>query len=208
MQLRLKYFTCLRKTDWKTAPRAHTLHSAILRCALFVFGPIGAEVAWLVALRSLPLLGLRTAVAQRARKSQVAVAIALQSVNTKEASNACVNERCKTLRSLNRVFVFEIVLCIGASSKDPARFVELGFRILRNKEAHEYKSSSQETNPQQVVASWVAGRSIFEINLRRRQLDLDFDLQWSGPSTMQLCCTSSETVCFVIHPCITNFRFR
>ena len=25
-----------------------------LGCALFVFGPIGAEVAWLVALRSLP----------------------------------------------------------------------------------------------------------------------------------------------------------
>ena len=24
MQLRMKYFTCLRKTDWKTAPRAHT----------------------------------------------------------------------------------------------------------------------------------------------------------------------------------------
>ena len=25
---------------------------------------------------------------------------------------------------------------------------------------------------------------------------------------MQLCCTSSETVCFeVIHPCVTNFRF-
>ena len=25
MQLRMKYFTCLRKTDWKTAPWAHTL---------------------------------------------------------------------------------------------------------------------------------------------------------------------------------------
>ena len=37
---------------------------------------------------------------------------------------------------------------------------------------------------------------MFEINLRRRQLDLDFDLQWSGLSTMQLCCTLSETVCF------------
>ena len=93
------------------------------------------------------MLGLRTAAAQRARKSQVAVAIALQSVNTKEASNAnSVNERCKILRSLNRVFVFEIVLCIGASSKDSARFVDLGFWILRNKEAQEYKLSSQETN--------------------------------------------------------------
>ena len=94
-----------------------------------------------------PVLWLRTAAAQRARKSQVAVAIALQSVNTKGASNAnCVNERCKILPSLNRVFVFEIVLCICAPSKDPARFVDLGFWILRNKEAQEYKSSSQETN--------------------------------------------------------------
>ena len=93
------------------------------------------------------MLWLRTAAAQRARKSQVAVAIALQSVNNTEASNAnCVNERCKILRSLNRVFVFKIVLCIGALSKDPARFVDLGFGILGNKEAQEYKSSSQETN--------------------------------------------------------------
>ena len=93
------------------------------------------------------MLWLRTAAAQRARKLKVAVAIALQSVNNKEASNAnFVNERCEILRSLNRVFVFEIVLCIGAPSKDPARFVDLGFWILRNKEAHEYKSSSQETN--------------------------------------------------------------
>ena len=57
-----------------------------------------------------------------------------------------MNERCKILRSLSRVFVFEIVLCIGAPSKDPTRFVDLGFWILRNKEAQEYKSSSQETN--------------------------------------------------------------
>ena len=61
--------------------------------------------------------------------------------------------------------------------------------------------------PQQVVASRVAGRSIFEINLRRHQLDLDFNLQWSGPSTMQLCCTLSERVCLEpIHPCITKVR--
>ena len=37
VQLRLNYFTCLRKTDSKTAPKAHTLHSAILRCAPCVF---------------------------------------------------------------------------------------------------------------------------------------------------------------------------
>ena len=82
-----------------------------------------------------------------AASTQVAVAIALQSVNTKEASNAnCVNERCKILRSLDRVFVFEIVLCIVAPSQDPARFVDLGFWIVRNKEAQEYKLGSQETN--------------------------------------------------------------
>ena len=82
-----------------------------------------------------------------AASAQVAVAMALQSVNTKEASNAnCGNERCKILRSLNRVFVFEFVLCIGAPSKDPARFVDLGFWTLTKKEAQEYKSSSQETN--------------------------------------------------------------
>ena len=93
------------------------------------------------------MLWLRTAAGQRARKSQVAVAIALQSVNTKEASSAnCVNERCKILRSLNRVFVFEFALYIGTPSKDHARFVDLGFWILRNKEAQEYKLSSQETN--------------------------------------------------------------
>ena len=92
------------------------------------------------------MLWLGTATAQRARKSQVAVAIALQSVTTKEASNACVNERCKILRSLNRVFVFEIVLCIGAPPQEPARFVDLAFSILRKKEAQEYKLSSQETN--------------------------------------------------------------
>ena len=93
------------------------------------------------------MLWLRTAAAQQARKSQVAVAIALQSVNNKEASNAnCVNDRCKILRSLNRFLVLEIVLCIGAPSKDPATFVDFGFEILRNKEAQEYKWSSQETN--------------------------------------------------------------
>ena len=42
-------------------------------------------------------------------------------------------KRCKILRSLDRVFVVEFVLCIGARSKDPARFVDLGFWILRNK---------------------------------------------------------------------------
>ena len=63
-----------------------------------------------------------------AASAEVAVAIALQSVNTKEASNAnCVNESCKILRSLDRVLVFEIVLCIGAPSKDPARFVDWDF---------------------------------------------------------------------------------
>ena len=47
-----------------------------------------------------------------ARKSQVAVAITLQSVNNKEASMPTVNKRCKILRSLNRVYFFEIVLLL------------------------------------------------------------------------------------------------
>ena len=54
-----------------------------------------ATTSWavcrLACQRSLPwlrVLWLRTAAAQQARKSQVAVAIALQSVNNKEASNA------------------------------------------------------------------------------------------------------------------------
>ena len=48
---------------------------------------------------------------------------------------------CKILRSLDRVFVFEFVkcLCIGAPSKDPARFVDLGFWIFKKQEAQEYK---------------------------------------------------------------------
>ena len=44
-----------RKYNWKTAHMGTlSFYSAIWRCALFVPGPIGAEVAWLVALRSLP----------------------------------------------------------------------------------------------------------------------------------------------------------
>ena len=48
---------------------------------------------------------------------------------------------CKILRSLDRVFVFKFVkcLCIGAPSKDPARFVNLGFWIFEKQEAQEYK---------------------------------------------------------------------
>ena len=48
---------------------------------------------------------------------------------------------CMILRSLDRVFVFELVkcLCIGALSKDPARFVGLGFCIFENEEEQEYK---------------------------------------------------------------------
>ena len=48
---------------------------------------------------------------------------------------------CKILRSLDRVFGLEFVkcLCIGAPSKDPARFVSLGFGIFEKQEAQEYK---------------------------------------------------------------------
>ena len=53
--LRMKSFTCFRKTDWNTAPRAHSHQQCHLEmCTLCLLGPIGAEVAWLVALRSLP----------------------------------------------------------------------------------------------------------------------------------------------------------
>ena len=48
-------------------------------------------------------------------------------------------KRCKILRSLDRVFVSEFVLCIGAPSKDPARFVDLGLGIVEKQEAQEYK---------------------------------------------------------------------
>ena len=48
---------------------------------------------------------------------------------------------CKILRSPDRVFVFEFVkcLCTGAPSKDPARFVDLGFWIFEKQVAEEYK---------------------------------------------------------------------
>ena len=59
-----------------------------------------------------------------------------------------VNERCKILRSLNRVYVFEIVLLLVPRLKILRGLLiwDLGFRILRNKEAQEHKLSSQETN--------------------------------------------------------------
>ena len=44
-----------RNDNWKTAPTGTlSLYSAIWRCALYVLGRIGAEVAWHVAFRSLP----------------------------------------------------------------------------------------------------------------------------------------------------------
>ena len=59
-----------------------------------------------------------------------------------------VNERCKILRSLNRVYVFEIVLLLLPRLKilRGLSIWDLGFQISRNKEVQEYKSSSQETN--------------------------------------------------------------
>ena len=59
-----------------------------------------------------------------------------------------VNERCKILRSLNRVYVFEIVLLLVPRVKilRGLSITNFGFWIVRNKEAQEYKSSSQETN--------------------------------------------------------------
>ena len=48
---------------------------------------------------------------------------------------------CMILQSLGRVFVFKFVkcLCIGAPSKDPARFFDLGFGIFEKQEEQEYK---------------------------------------------------------------------
>ena len=54
-----------------------------------------------------------------------------------------VNERCKILRSLNRVSVFEIVLLLVPRLKILRRRGLSYFGIRRNKEA---QSSSQETN--------------------------------------------------------------
>ena len=58
------------------------------------------------------------------------------------------NERCKILRSLNRVYVFEIVLLLVPRLKVLRGLLiwDFGFRILRNKQAQEYKLSSQETS--------------------------------------------------------------
>ena len=59
-----------------------------------------------------------------------------------------VNERCKILRSVNRVYVFEIVLLLVPRLKilQGLSIWDYGFRILRNKDAKGHKSSSQETN--------------------------------------------------------------
>ena len=58
---------------------------------------------------------------------------------------------CNILRSLDKVFVFEFMkcLCIGAPSKDPARFFDLGFWIFEKQEAQEYKRvpKKQTTTP-------------------------------------------------------------
>ena len=59
-------------------------------------------------------------------------------------------KRCKILRSLDRVFVFEFVLCIGAPSKNPARLVDLGFGILRNKR-HRSTREFPRNKPQHVL---------------------------------------------------------
>ena len=65
-----------------------------------------------------------------------------------------LNERCKILRSLNRVYVIEIVLLLVPRLKilRGLSIWDLGFRILRNKEAQEYNSSSQETNHNTILA--------------------------------------------------------
>ena len=52
-----------------------------------------------------------------------------------------VNERCKILRSLNRVYVFEVVILLVPRLKilRGLSIWDFGFRIWSNKEAQEYK---------------------------------------------------------------------
>ena len=68
-----------------------------------------------------------------------------------------VNERCKILRSLNRVYVFEIVLLLVPRLKilRGLSIWEFGFRILRNKEAQDHKASSQGANHNKLATSSV-----------------------------------------------------
>ena len=78
-----------------------------------------------------------------------------------------VNERCKILRSLNRVYVFEIVLLLVPRLKilRGLSITDFGFQILRNKEAQEYKSSCQEkttTSGSQLGGGEITSRSIFD----------------------------------------------
>ena len=60
-----------------------------------------------------------------------------------------VNERCKILRSLNRVYVFEIVLSLVPRLKILRRRGLSYFGIVEKQEA---QSSSQETNHNIVAA--------------------------------------------------------
>ena len=59
-----------------------------------------------------------------------------------------VNERCKILRSLNSVLSSRLCYVLVPRLKilRGLSIWDFGFRIWRNKEAQEYKSSSQETN--------------------------------------------------------------
>ena len=76
-----------------------------------------------------------------------------------------VNERCKILRSLNRVYVFEIVLLLVPRLKILRRRGLSYFGIFEKQEA---QSSSQETNHNKWYPARWRGGSIFQINLRRR----------------------------------------
>ena len=139
----------------------------------------------------------------------MAVAIALQSVNTSEACiemPVAVNEVLyDTSISLNRVFVFEFVKCVRIVSppKDPAqkRFVVFwDFRETRQLPSQTTTSGSQ-----------LGGGEINIVDLCVTIFDavFDFNLKWSDLSTKQLGCTLSEIACFdPTHCCITSFRVR
>ena len=91
-----------------------------------------------------------------------------------------VNERCKILRSLNRVYVFEIVLLLVPRLKILRRRGLSYFGILRNKR-HSQVPKKETTTSGSQLGGGEASRSIFEINLRRRNaVNLNWTLIYSG----------------------------
>ena len=79
-----------------------------------------------------------------------------------------VNERCKILRSLNRVYVLEIVLLLVPRLKILRRRGFLVFWDFRETKRHSQVPKEQTTTSGSQLGGGEDLRSIFEINLRRR----------------------------------------